>query len=81
MAIPTTDTLDRILQDALTHGIGVMRFADQMYHVTRDKFFWLPEPGERDPSPGVIFFPTEPYDDGGGAALAGYRYGRCPFVS
>lgn len=40
-------------------------------------FFYWPEPGENDPFPEAVYWPTEPYDDGGGATIAAIQYGAC----
>lgn len=40
----------------------------------------LPEPGERNPWGYLIWLGYGEGDDGGGAALAAYQYGRCPFM-
>lgn len=76
MAIPNIGALE----DMFKHGIGVqMLTANMMSHVELSEFFFWPEPGERNPWPDRAYFPWEPYDDGGGAAVAFYRYGACPF--
>ena len=73
MPIPT--------QDMLIYGIGVtFNSLDVTRFISLRDFFFHPEPGERSTWSDTIRFPPEPYDDGGGAALAAYRYGRCPFV-
>ena len=73
MATPT--------QDMLIHGIGVsLNSLDVTRFINLWDFFFVPEPGERLGECPVIRFDPEPYDDGGGAALAAYRYGRCPFA-
>lgn len=40
--------------------------------------FWRPEPGERDVWRDKVWWGEG--DDGGGAAIAFFRYGRCPFA-
>jgi len=73
MALPT--------QDMLIHGMGVtLNTVDITQFISLLDFFFIPEPGERLFKSDVIHFSPEPYDDGGCAALAAYRYGRCPFA-
>lgn len=68
------------LDEMFKHGIGVQMLTESMMtHVPLSEFFFLPEPGERNPWPDRVYFPWEPYDDGGGAAIASYQYGACPF--
>lgn len=78
MAVPTQEAL----RDMLLHGVGVQMLTDSMFaHIPLSDFFYMPEPGERYPWPSDrIFFGTEPYDDGGGAAIAAYQFGRCTFL-
>lgn len=71
---------EKALQDMFLHGIGVLDFSSAgMNHIPLSKFFDSPLPGQRNPWPGMVYFPWEPYDDGGGAAIAAYQYGLCPF--
>lgn len=73
------------LSDAATIGIAIQRqgydaLIGKLYFedITPLSFFFTPEPGER--SLPTIWFGDELLDDGGGPAIAEYRYGRCPFV-
>ncbi len=69
------------MTDAMTLGIGIEKYsAEIIKHVSPFDFFRLPEPGERNPWEGIFHISKEPYDDGGGAAIAAYQYGRCPFA-
>lgn len=77
MALPSA----AMLNDMFTHGVGVQMLTGTVPHYISLSDFWkLPERGERNPWPDRFFIPHEPYDDGGGAALAAYQYGQCPFV-
>jgi len=78
MALPT---------DAAMYGMAVQKTVWDdlskeflLSDVELGKFFELPEPGEVNPFPINFHFRTEPYDDGGGAAIAGIRFGACPFA-
>lgn len=57
------------LRDMLTEIIPMPRFELQ-----------FPEPGEVNPWEAVLWLGYGEGDDGGGAAVAAIRYGRCPFV-
>ena len=76
MAQPTKE----ILRDAMAYGTGVTHWVEEMFqHVPLTRFWLLPEPGERDPWEGRYWWRHDAYDDGGGPALAAYRFGRCIF--
>ena len=77
MAIPSQAMIDEMFQ----YGTGVQMITGNMIsHIPLSDFWHMPERGERNPRLDRIYFPYEPYDDGGGAALAAYQYGQCPFV-
>ena len=77
MAQATEEALLKMFQ----HGTGVISITGTMTRYIPLSEFWdMPEPGERNPWPDRVYFPWEPYDDGGGAAIAAFRYGRCPFA-
>jgi len=67
--------------DLSLFGTSVSRITDEVVtHIPLTDFFHLPEPGERSMRFHAVWLPREPYDDGGGPALAAYRYGLCPFA-
>lgn len=77
MAIPSAV----MLREMVTHGTGVQMVTGELvFHVPLADFFHVPERGERNPWPDRVYFPWEPYDDGGGATIAAYQFGRCPFA-
>lgn len=66
--------------DAFTYGTGVTYFTDRPIHVSIYDFFKMPEPGERNPWSETIWLGFGEGDDGGGAAIAAYQFGLCPFA-
>ena len=72
---------EKALLDMFKHGTGVASINGTMTHYIQLHEFWhMPEPGERNPWTDRVYFPWEPYDDGGGAAIAAFRYELCPFA-
>ena len=76
MAVPN----EAVLHDMVATGWGIQRMtAETMMHVSLREFFSMPEPGQRWLT--TIFLPKiGEYDDGGGAAIAAYEFGLCPFA-
>lgn len=57
-------------------------FLEKIHQITgiSERLMAFPEPGERSVWRENIWFGYGEGDDGGGAALAAFRYGRCPFA-
>lgn len=74
MATPT----EAMMREMFAYGTGVeMMTGNMLAHIPLSEFWYMPEPGERNPWSDRVYFPWEPYDDGGGAALAAYQFGGC----
>lgn len=77
-AMPTIpyEDLNYIFSDAVAYGTGVYRITNtKVEAIPVAAFFQRPLPGER--SIDMVWFSPEYYDDGGGPALAAYRFGLC----
>lgn len=79
--VADTAEMNKAIADAFSCGVGlVVNRNGQLTHMEVPEFWYNTEPGERLIWWQVVPFPPEPYDDGGGAALAAYQYGNCPFA-
>ena len=72
MAVPT----DEVIYQSIPSPES---WVEKMFLSPRFDYF-RPEPGERSIGFDTIWLGYGEGDDGGGAALAAYRYGLCPFV-
>jgi len=74
MAIPSPELLEHL---SLVDEIG-QKLREEFLRPQMDRVMSLmPYPGERNPFGDRVYFPKEPYDDGGGPALAAYRWAYC----
>lgn len=79
MALITKEMWDDLYRYGFTITNTQEIFTEQ---IPLSRFLFLPEPGERSISISIginryFTFQKEPYDDGGGACLAFFRYGLC----